>query len=171
MPGIIVRTAAFAAAGLLLTASLARAADEDKKISRDSVPKKVMDPVNHRFPGAEVTGVEKETENGNVVYDFELKHKGRKYEMDVKEDGTVMEIEKEVKGKEVPAAVTTAVQAKYPKAKIKEVMEVDTVNGNREKPDHYEVSLATADKKEKEVTVSLDGTDVKEEAADEADKK
>src|SRR5262249_8922638 len=80
-----------------------------------------------RFPGAELTSVEKETEEGKVVYDIELKHHGRKYEMDIHEDGTVIEIEKVVAAKDVPQAVTKGVLAKYPGARITEVMEVNKV--------------------------------------------
>jgi hypothetical protein len=42
-------------------------------------------------------------------------------------------------------------------------MEVNKVKGKKETPDHYEVTLETPDKKEMEVTVSLDGKTVKAE--------
>ena len=130
-----------------------------------------MAAVKARFPGAELTSVEKETEEGKVVYDIELKHQGRKYEMDIQENGTLLEIEKEVAAKDVPA-ITKAVLAKYPGATVKEVMEVNKVKGKEEKPDHYEVTLLTADKKEVEVVVSLDGKSVKKEGEEKAkDKK
>jgi len=156
-------------AGLMMSAAVARAADEekDKKISPKNVPQRVMHSVNGRFPHAEITGVEKENENGGIVYDFELKQNGRKYEMDIKEDGTITEIEKEVKAKDVPA-VTRAVKAKYPEAAIKEVMEVNVVTGKKEKPDHYEVTIGTGGKS-KEVVVSLDGKSVKEEAEEKSE--
>ena len=139
--------------------------DEPKadKIPFDKCPKAVQDAVNGRFPGAKVTSVEKETEDGKVVYDIELTHNGRKYEMDIVEDGTILEIEKEVPLKDVPEAVTKAVDAKYPKATIKEVMEVNKVKGKTETPDHYEITIETADKKTIEVIVSLDGKSVKTE--------
>src|SRR5262245_14517744 len=105
--------------GLLMVVTVAQG--NDKKISLDKVPKAVMTAVKDRFPGADITSVEKETENGEVIYDFELKHDGRKYEMDIKEDGTVTEIEKEVAAKDVPEAVTNAVKAKFPGATITEV--------------------------------------------------
>src|SRR5581483_6887511 len=73
-------------------ALVAGARAEEKKISKQDVPQKVMQSVNARLPGVEVTSAEKEMENGNLVYDLELKHQGRKYEMDVKEDGTITEI-------------------------------------------------------------------------------
>ncbi len=148
-------------AGLAL-AVVARAEDKAEKVPLDKVPKAIMDAIKGRFPKAELTSVEKEKEDGKVVYDVELKENGRKYEMDIAEDGTIIEIEKEVPLKDVPAAITKAIEGKYPKATIKEVMEVNKVKGKEEKPDHYEVTIEV-DKKSKEVVVSLDGKSVKGE--------
>jgi uncharacterized membrane protein YkoI len=149
-----------AVAGLVMLATTALAGE---KVPLDKVPKAVQDAVKARFPKGEITSIEKETTEGKVVYDIELKSEGRKYEMDIQEDGTVLEVEKEVQIKDVPPAVIKAVEAKYPKATIKEVMEVNKVTGKDEKPIHYEITIETADKKTKEVIVSLDGKSVKEE--------
>jgi hypothetical protein len=159
MRKLIGLSAASAVVGLVVLVTACHA--DDKKISLDKVPKEVMDSVKARFPGADISSVEKETEDGEVVYDFELKHDGRKYEMDIKADGTITEIEKEVAAKDVPESVTNALKAKYPNATIKEVMEVNKVKGKEEKPDHYEVLIVTADNKKLEVEVSLDGKNVK----------
>ena len=144
----------------LLVLGVTVRADEEK-ISPDKLPAKVMAAVKERFPGAEFTSITKETMDKNVVYDIELKHQGRKYEMDIKEDGTVLEVEKEIALKDVPAAVAAAIEAKYPKSTIKEVMEVNIVKGKEEKPDHYEVVIETADKKKLELEVALDGKSIK----------
>jgi hypothetical protein len=148
-----------AVAGLLYSGT-ARA-DEPKKLAPKDIPQKIMDTVKGRLPSAEVTSAEKETENGSVVYDLEMKDGGRKYEMDIKEDGTLVEIEKQVM--HPAASITGPVKAKYPDATIKEVMEVNSVKGKEETPQHYEVVISTGGK-EKEVIVSLDGKSVKEEA-------
>src|SRR5438046_9625382 len=68
--------------------------DEPKvqKLTPDKIPQKVMAAIKARFPGAEIRKAEKEMEGTDVVYDIELTHQGRKYEMDIKEDGTVIEI-------------------------------------------------------------------------------
>jgi hypothetical protein len=158
----ISRLGTCAVVGLFLVGTLARS--DDKKVPLDKVPKPVMDAIKARFPGADVTSVEKETEDGKIIYDVELKHKDRKYEMDIEENGTVLEIEKEIVAKDVPAAVTKAVEAKYPKSTIKEVMEVNKVKGKEETPIHYEVTIETSEKKTMEVIVSLDGKSVKTEA-------
>jgi Peptidase propeptide and YPEB domain len=163
MRRIIAWSATSIAASLVLLAVVATAAEKDKKISLDKAPKAVQDAIKARFPDGEVTSVEKETEDGKVVYDVELKLKGRKYEMDILEDGTVIEIEKEIAAKDLPEAVSKALDAKYPKSTIKEVMEVYKVKDKDEKLTEYEVTLETADKEAKEVKVSLDGKSIKEE--------
>jgi uncharacterized membrane protein YkoI len=142
-----------------------------EKVAPDKLPKAVADAIKARFPNGEITSAEKETENGKVVYDIELKQGGRKYEMDLYEDGTVIEVEKEIKP--VPEKIAKAIDAKYPKAEIEDVMEVNQVKGKEETPIHYEVTIKTAAGKKMEVLVSLDGTSVKteEEAKKEKDKK
>ena len=62
----------------------------------DAPGKKVMDAVKARFPEAKLTKASKEKAGGDVIYDIELTVKGRKHEMDIKEDGTVLEVENEV---------------------------------------------------------------------------
>jgi uncharacterized membrane protein YkoI len=144
--------------GLVVLMSLAQAADKkEEKITADKVPQKVMDAVKARFARPEFVSITKETDNGKVVYDLEFKFEGRKYEMDVEENGTVLEVEKEVFLKDVPKAVLKVIEEKYPKSTVKEVMEVNLVKDNKEKPDHYEVTIETADKKTIEIEVSLDG--------------
>ena len=133
---------------------------KEEKITQDKLPKKVLQAVKSWFPEPEFTSLTKETTDGKVVYDLEFKYKGRKYEMDIKADGTVLEIEKEVAIKNLPAAVTAALKAKYAKARIKEAMEVNLVNGKNLKLDHYEVTLEMADGKTREVTVTPDGKKV-----------
>jgi hypothetical protein len=150
-----------AGVGMALLVFGAAAWADGEKISPDKLPAKVMAAVKERFPNPEFTSITKEMENNAVIYDIEFKHKGKKYEMDIKEDGTVVEIEKEVAVKDLAAAVTKAIEAKYPKSTIKEIMEVNLVNGKEEKPDRYEIIIETADKKTLELEVSLDGKSIK----------
>jgi uncharacterized membrane protein YkoI len=167
---LIGRLAALAVLALFLAATVSWTAEErfaddkagkSEKVPENKIPAKVMAAVKARFPAAKLDKVSKETTRDGVVYDIELTQKGRKYEMDIKEDGTVLEVEKEVFIKDAPKAVLDALKARYPKAKIKVIMEVNKVKGKKETPDHYEVTLETADKKELEVLVSLDGKSVK----------
>ena len=155
-------------AALLLLATVARA--DEKNVPLAQVPREVREAVHNRFPGAQLTTIEKETENGAVVYDVELKHKGHKYEMDIKADGTILEIEKQVAERDLPRTAIRALKARYPGARIKEIMEVNKVKGKQETPKHYEVVLVTAEKKQLEVEVALDGRWIKGGAAAEEKK-
>ncbi len=155
--------------GLIVVATSAGAEDEKaEKLSPDKLPKKVMDTIKKRFPGAEITSAEKEKEDGKVVYDIELTAGGTKYEADILEDGTIIEIEKEIK--EAPAAVAKGVLAKYPKAKIVEVMERYKVKDKKETLSDYEITIEDGGKKT-EVIVSLDGKTVKTEGEEKKEKK
>jgi putative PepSY-like beta-lactamase-inhibitor len=138
----------------LALAAGGRAADE--KVPLDKVPAKISAAINGRFPGAELKSVEKESEDGKVMFDVELTQKGRKYEMDIKEDGTIVEIEKGVAEKDFPAACAAVLKKNYPTATVKDIMEVNKVEGTKETPIHYEVTIEQ-DKKEQEIIVSLDG--------------
>ncbi|HJZ58875.1 MAG TPA: PepSY-like domain-containing protein [Gemmataceae bacterium] len=140
-------------AGLLVMVSVSRAANSDEK----EIPKKVMDALKAKFPKAEITKWTKEKEGNDVVYDIEFKQEGRKFEADIKEDGTILNWEKEIAAKDLPEAVKKAVDKKYPNAKLKEIMEVTEVKGKEEKLEGYEIVLETADKKEVEVMVAPDG--------------
>ncbi len=145
-------------AGLLAAAEPAeKAAPTEVKVKPSELPKAVSEALKARFPGLEITSAAKETDNGNVVYDIELTQKGRKFESDIKENGTVLEVEKEVAQKDYPKALASSVDAKYPKGKITIVMEVNIVKDKKETPDHLEVTVETADKQEIELLFKLDG--------------
>ena len=143
---------------ILATAMVARAGEE--KIPPDKLPKAVVDAVKVRFPDGKVTSATKETKNGQDIYNVELNQKEHKYEASVKENGTLIEVAKEIAIKDVPSNVTKGVETKYPKSTIREAMEVDKVNGKEEKPDHYAITIETSDKKTIVVTASLDGKKV-----------
>jgi uncharacterized membrane protein YkoI len=145
----------FCLPALMLTTLVAQSAEE--KIKPENLPKTVAEAVKARFPSGKIREAAKEEDKGKVVFDIELTMDDRKYETDIQEDGTMIEVEKEIASKDVPVAITRAVDAKYPKATIKEVMEVDKVKGKDENPDHYEVTIKTADDKEIECLLTLDG--------------
>jgi hypothetical protein len=98
-----------------------------------------------------------EKEGDAVVYDIEFKEGDRKCEADIKEDGTYVNYEREVAAKDLPKAVTEAVEKKYPKAKMTEIMEIMEVKGKQDKLEGYEIVLKTADNKEVEVAIAPDG--------------
>src|SRR5262245_7354987 len=145
---------------LAVVSLLSPSAPAQEKVDANNLPPKVAQALKARFPGAKVTQVTKETENGEVVYDIEMTKDGKKHEMDCKEDGTLVDIQNEIDLKDLPAAATNAIKAKYPNCTFKEVGEILVVKDKKETRDHFEVLIETADKKEVELTVSLDGTKI-----------
>jgi len=144
---------------LFLLASLSHAR-EDKgkdKLELGKIPKKVMDALKAKFPKAKIHKWTEEKEGDAVVYDIEFKQGDRKFEADIKEDGTILNFEEEVPAKDLPAAVKKAVGRRYPKAKLKEIMKITEIKDRKETRGGYEIVLETADKKEVEVTIADDG--------------
>jgi hypothetical protein len=152
---IAIQTIAAAVASLALATNVLA---QSEKIEPGRLPSKVADAVKARFPGATIVQVTKETENGEIVYDIEMTKNGKKHEMDCKADGTLIDLQNEVPAGELPAAATAAIKLKYPGSQIKEVGEILVVRDKKETRDHFEVIIETADKKENELTIKLDGT-------------
>lgn len=134
---------------------------QDERVEIDKLPQKVAGTLKARFPGAKITAATKAIENGEVIYDIEMTKNGRKHEMDLKEDGTIVNFENEIAVKDLPLAVTEAVKAKHPRCTIKEAMEVMVIKDKKDALDEYEVLIVTADKKEVELAVSPDGKTIK----------
>ena len=155
---------AVAVAGAILAAPAALAKD---KSDLDKVPKTVMDSLKGKFPKAEIQKWTKEKEGGLVVYDIEFKQDGRKFEADIKEDGTIHNWEKAIAAKDLPDAVRKAVDTKYPKSKLEEIMEITAVTDGKDALEGYEIVLETADKNEVEVMVAPDGKILEESGAGE----
>lgn len=130
----------------------------EERIKSDALPRRTVEALNKRFPGLIYVNISKETDaKGQVVYDVELKQKGRKFETDIKNDGTMLEVEKEVRESEWPKALKSLVESKTSKSAIKEVMEVNKVSGGKEVPHHLEVTVQTAGGKSEELLTTLDG--------------
>ena len=129
----------------------------EELVPQDKIPKTVMDALLAKFPKAKIDKCTKAKEGDDIVYDIEFKQEGRACEADIKEDGTYINYEQAIAAKDLPAAVSKAIEKRYPNSKLKEVMEETEVKGKDEKVSAYEVVLTTADKKEVEVRVSPQG--------------
>ena len=149
----------------LLTVAAARAADEgEKKVPLDKVPKAVLDAVKARFAGAEIKGASTEKEDGKLMYEIALVHKGRKIDATFTPEGKVVSVEKQIKADEAPKAVADALKAKYPGAKVKTAEEV-----SEEGKVKYEFLLDTG-KGEVEAVFDPSGKLLKEEKKEKKDK-
>jgi hypothetical protein len=146
-----------AAALLFVLAAASTLSAQEKAITPDQIPKPVMAALLAKFPKASIDKCTKAREFFTVVYDIEFNQEGRKFEADIKENGTYINYEKSIQASELPKAVTDAVTKKYPNSVMKEIMEETEVKGKVEKLSAYEVVLQLADGREAEVRVSPAG--------------
>lgn len=152
------------AAVLGLIVGLAPARADEKEIPLKDVPKAVIDAIKAKFPGAKLKEAAKEEEDGKTVYEVELVFNNDEYTVEASADGKILAVEKEIEVEDLPAAVTAALKAKYPGAKLDEAEEVTegtTIS--------YEVIVKTADKKTWEVKLDKTGKILKTEEADDKD--
>jgi Putative beta-lactamase-inhibitor-like, PepSY-like len=130
---------------------------DEKEIPLDKVPQAVMKAVKAKFPKAVIKTATEETEDGKTEYEIETTVDGLATDIVLKPDGTIVVIEKEIKEKDLPVAVQTALKAKYPKAKIKKAEEL-----TKGTEITYEMALEGADKV-KEVVMDKTGKVIEEE--------
>jgi len=154
-------------AGLLLVVPANYAQQDISKLHLDKVPKKVMNALKSKFPGAEIYKWTREKEGDIVVYDFEFKQGNQDFEADIKEDGTIHNWEKAIGAGDLPEAVKTAVRKKYPHSILKEIMVITAIKDGKDVLEGYEIVLETVNKKEVEVMVAPDGEILEESAGEE----
>ncbi len=145
-----------ALASLLIT-GLSAQVQEKAKPSTNQIPRKVMDGLKAKFPKPEVDKWTREKEGEIFLYDIEFKQGAQKFEVDIKEDGTIDNWEKAVTIKDLPGAVRMAVDKKYPNANLKEIMQTITVKDGKDVVEGYEIVLTTNEGKDMEVTLAPDG--------------
>ncbi len=144
---------------------VAPAMGDEENVPLDKLPAKVTAAVKAKYPKAELVSAQKEVDDGTTLFEVAIKNEGHNMEITCKQDGTIVEVEKEITAKDLPKAVSEALDAKYPKADIKKVEEITvgtTVN--------YELLLVTAGKKKLEIKFDKDGKVVEmEEKGDKDD--
>ena len=94
-----------AVAVLVLTAVASQAGAQEKKLKRSDLPAAVQRSADEQSVGATVRGYSTEKENGQDVYEVEMTVHGHGRDVTIGADGTVLEIEKQVALKSLPAAV------------------------------------------------------------------
>jgi hypothetical protein len=139
---------------------------DEQKIPLADVPKVALDAVKAKFPAAELKAAAKETEDGKTTYEVSLKNKGGEVDVAVSAEGKIVQIERALDVKDLPRKVRDAIEAKYPKATVKQAEELtEFENGDEEK--NHEVHIVTADGKSLEVVVDEDG-EIEEHGGEEA---
>ena len=122
----------------------------EKELSKNQVPKAVINAFEKAYPNAKGLEFEEETFEGKAAYEVEYKENGKEYELLYSADGALLQKEEEIDSKSLPEPVAQAIKKAYPKADIKEVEKLmkpdSTVTG-------YEVEIKLAGK---EIELELD---------------
>jgi hypothetical protein len=105
--GTILPTTAVVATAVFIAVGAADQNQTGRSKSRD-LPPAVANALQLNRPGAEVDKLTIEKEHGLTVYDFEFK--ANQGEMDVVDDGTVLDVATVVEMKDLPAAVATTIR-------------------------------------------------------------
>ena len=134
---------------------------DEQEIPLDKLPAAVVKSVKEKFPNGEIKKAEKEVEHGKTVFEVALKHEGHDVEVGLKEDGTILEIEKRIKEGDLPKDVSAALKAKYPKATFKKIEEI-----TKGEKTLYEVVVVN-NKKTREVVLDRSGKIVEDGEDDE----
>ena len=140
----------------------------EEEIPLAKVPQKVISALKAKYPGAELRSATKGEEDREVCYSVVLEYKDDEYEVTLTPRGEITEVARDVDLKDLPRAVSEALQKKYPGAVIKEAAEV-------REPDEkgkltYRAELTTAAKKTLAVTLDPKGEVLKEEEVKEEKK-
>ncbi|MFH1732184.1 MAG: PepSY-like domain-containing protein, partial [Planctomycetota bacterium] len=115
------RTGLSKVAGIIALATVVIAASQTAYAEEIALPAPAANAVKAAFPGATVSEIERENENGVLLYEVELKQNGAEIDVKVMADGTIVEVESKIAAKDLPAAVAKAVEKAAPGATIKEV--------------------------------------------------
>ena len=114
--------------GAALASGIAVAWAAEEKIPLDQLPAKVSAAARKKFPAAKLVSAEKEDDEGETVYELAIENNGGKIDLTLDGEGTIVEIEREMKEQELPAAVRDSLSAKYPDGQLKTSEEVTEGN-------------------------------------------
>jgi uncharacterized membrane protein YkoI len=129
-------------------------ADTLQALELADLPSAVQKTVKRELGSARVDEIERDTEDGKVVYEVEAETAdGREIELEVAEDGTLLEKKEEVRLTDLPAAVRAMIERELGGV-IPEKIERQTEEGTI----RYEVDAETADDRDIDLDVAEDGT-------------
>lgn len=134
----------------LALAAFGQANADEKELSKDRVPKAVIDAFEKAYPKAKGLTYEEEMFEGKKVYEVEYKKNGKEFGFKYSADGVLLQKEEEIDIKALPDSIVQAILSAHPDAAIKEAEK-------KMKPDGtvttYEVEIETAGK---EIELELD---------------
>ena len=81
-----------------------------KDVSLSEVPQAVRDTIERETKGFDIDDLERDKNDGKIVYEVDAENDGREIKLKIAEDGTLLEREEETDSDDLPAAVLSAVK-------------------------------------------------------------
>jgi hypothetical protein len=125
-------------AWILLPASAAHA-QERAEPDTSEIPQQIMEALTARFPEAAIDKWTMEKEGEIIVYDVEFRQNGRRFEADIREDGSIHNWEQEIAISDLPEVVRASAEERYPGIVIQEIMAITAVTDGDEELEGYEI--------------------------------
>jgi hypothetical protein len=119
-------------------------------IDPSALPAAVLAAFGARFPEAEITGVEVDSEDDELRYNVFARVEGRAIDATLTSEGAVVEVEEAISTQQLPAAVLNWLRSQYPGAQIDETAIEDEAGEVK-----YEVAFRQPGGQPVEVTLSV----------------
>ena len=129
---------------IILLIVFGQANADEKEVSKQQVPKTVLEAFEKAYPNAKEIEFEKEIIDGKAVYEVEFKENDREYEVLYDSDGVIVQIEETLDAKALPESIVQAISKAYPKATIEDAEKVMKPDGT---VIAYEVEIKSEGKK------------------------
>jgi hypothetical protein len=99
---MVLSAVALAALAVALVAGVGvvSAEETEEPVAIKDLPKAVVDAIEKEYPDAELLEAEKETENGETLYEVEIQTGGKTLEVEITPEGKIIEVEEEDDGKD-----------------------------------------------------------------------
>jgi len=127
---------------LLITLGQAHASE--KEVSKDQVPKAVLEAFEKAYPNAKDVEFEQGMIEGKAVFEVEYKENDREFEVLYDSDGVILQKEESIDVKALPEPVVQSISKAYPNATIEEAEKIMKPDGT---VTSYEVEIKSEGKK------------------------
>jgi hypothetical protein len=142
-----------APAMLIVAAQIANADGQEIPVAK--LPKLVTKILEAKYTAADLVKAYKEVEQDETFFTVVLKYKKAEYEVTITAEGEIIETAKILTAKELPDAVTKALQQKYRNSKVKEAAEVREPGQTPART--YHVELVTSQNVALEIVLDVQG--------------
>ncbi len=147
----------FSTGVVLFAALVVVSSGQEAKLTNAEVPPAVSSAATEKFPQAKFSNWSKETEDGKTTFEVSVADGAGKRDAVFSPEGALVSTETSMKVSALPPAVKSAIQARYPSARVSKAEKIMLASNEVQ----YEVGLLKAAKKE--VLLSTDGKILKEE--------